>query len=125
MTKDRRSLPTRDDDVASDICSTCDACGIVGPLEKCEEKREDKREVMPSDCRDSVGGVRGGRKNRVQKRKHQITYLAELVSPVIARLRLNTAHSSAFQAKAREEQLQDKWADNRYKKQQSRKRYGF
>jgi hypothetical protein len=44
--------------------------------------------------------------DRMAKRKHQITHLATL-------------------AVAREEQLQEKWADNRAKKRASSQKYGF
>ncbi|KAI1726646.1 mitotic checkpoint regulator, MAD2B-interacting domain-containing protein [Ditylenchus destructor] len=45
-------------------------------------------------------------KDKMAKRKHQITHLAGL-------------------AVAREEQLQEKWAENRMKKKQSSQKYGF
>ncbi|KAI1733112.1 mitotic checkpoint regulator, MAD2B-interacting domain-containing protein [Ditylenchus destructor] len=45
-------------------------------------------------------------KDKMAKRKHQITHLAGL-------------------AVAREEQLQEKWAENRQKKKQSSQKYGF
>lgn len=70
---------------------------------------------------------RDSQPNSTQKRKHQITYLAFQVNIIffLVSQKLNINFAFFFQAKERETELKNQWADNRQSKKQTQAKYGF
>jgi hypothetical protein len=78
----------------------------IGPNVRETLLRNLNSKVMAQIAAAPLPNLKKSEKDRTAKQKHQITHLAQL-------------------AVAREEQLQEKWAESRAKKVTTKKKYGF